>query len=172
MSSISLFDTAILPVKHAIHQLRAILQKAETWADSNGVPHSELLGARLAPDMHPLTFQVQTVCNTAKFIPVRVAGTPNLPMEDNETTFEDLQKRLETTLEFLEGVRREDFEGKHDVEVNFRDFKFTGLTYVTGFAIPNFYFHVMTTYALLRMKGVPIGKMDYLGKHRKGENAA
>lgn len=169
MASLTLYETTILPLKHTLHQLRVILQKAESWADSNGVPHSDLLQARLAPDMHPLTFQVQSASNSAKFIPVRVTGAENVAMEDNETTFEQLQDRISKTLAILEKAKRDDFEGKEDVEVTFRDFKFTGLSYVTNFAIPNFYFHVMATYAILRMKGVPIGKFDYLGRPQEGK---
>lgn len=86
-------------------------------------------------------------------------------MEDNETTFEQFYKRLEKTIDVLKGAKREDFEGKEDAEVSMLNgkFKFSGLTYVQSYGLPNFFFHVTTAYAILRKEGVPVGKLDYLG---------
>ena len=147
-----------------LNNLSAILKKAETHANDKSIPHSELLEARLAPDMAALPFQIQSMSNTAKFIPVRVAGAENLPMEDNEKTFEELQARISKTIEYLNSVKREDFDGKEDVEVTVRDNKFSAINYLTTFAVPNFYFHAATAYGILRMKGVDVGKKDFLGK--------
>ena len=84
-------------------------------------------------------------------------------MEDKEATFEQLQARIAQTLEFLESTKRQDFEGKEETEISFREWKFTGLHYVTLYAMPNFYFHFATAYDILRMKGVSVGKRDFLG---------
>ena len=88
-------------------------------------------------------------------------------MADTETTFEELHARIAKTITVLEGVKEEDFEGKEAKEVVMKmghgEWKASGLEYVTQFAVPNFYFHVTTAYAILRHCGVPVGKMDYLG---------
>ncbi|KAL6247833.1 hypothetical protein RBB50_005181 [Rhinocladiella similis] len=162
MSKLTLYDTAIVPIIGTLKKLSSILKKGESHLDAKGLAHSTLLEARIAPDMNPLTFQVQTASNTAKFLAVRVGGVPNEPWEDNEKTFADLHARLAKTITFLEGVKRESFDNKEGIEVTLRDRKYTGLSYVTGFALPNFYFHAVTVYDLLRMNGVDIGKKDWL----------
>jgi hypothetical protein len=87
-------------------------------------------------------------------------------MEDNETSLAQLRDRVARTTAYLEGVDPAGFEGREDAEVVLklpsRELTFTGLSYVTDFALPNFFFHVTTAYALLRKQGVAIGKMDYL----------
>ncbi len=164
MAPLSLYDIGVTPLIRTLNALSAILKKAETHANDKSIPHSELLEARLAPDMAALPFQIQTVSNTAKFISVRIAGAENVPMEDKEETFGELQARITKTIEFLNAVKREDFDGKEDVEVSMRDYRFTGVGYLTTFALPNFYFHATTAYGILRMKGVDIGKLDFMGK--------
>ena len=167
MAPLNLYDISIPPMQHGFRSLQVILKKAEEHCDAQKIPHEEFLQTRLIADMLPLVFQIQTCSNTAKYIPVRVTGAENVAMEDNETTFEQLQTRIERTIEFLDKSKREDFEGKEDVEVLFRDWKFTGLNYLTQFAIPNFYFHYTTAYNILRMKGVSVGKLDYLGNKKQ-----
>lgn len=164
MAPITLYDTAIVPILRTLRNLSDILKKGETWANEKGIAHSELLDARIAPDMAALPFQIQTASNTAKFIAVRVAGVANTPWEDEEKTFDELQVRITKTIDFLEALKREDFDAKEEIEVVFRDRKFTGLSYVNVYALPNFYFHVVTAYNILRMKGVDVGKLDYLGR--------
>lgn len=85
-------------------------------------------------------------------------------MEDNETTWAELKSRLERTVKFLEAAKSDDFVGKENIEVSLfgGKYKFTGIAYVQAFALPNFYFHATTGYNLLRMKGVPVGKLDFL----------
>jgi hypothetical protein len=161
---VSLYDVTIAPLTRGLKNLDGLLKKAEEHAAANNVPLEDYINARLAPDMAPFPFQVQTACNTAKFLAVRVAGVENLPMADDETTFSQLHDRISRTLDFLKGVSRETINGKEGVEVVFREMKFTGLTYSTIFALPNFYFHVVAAYAILRSKGVPVGKMDYMGQ--------
>jgi hypothetical protein len=113
-----------------------------------------------------LPFQVQSCCNTAKFVAQRVGGLPAVVFEDNETTFEQLQDRIAKTIKLLEEVDPKAFEGKEQAEVimanRMGDFKFTGQSYVSEFAIPNFHFHLSTAYCILRSLGVPLGALDYL----------
>ncbi|KEF57323.1 uncharacterized protein A1O9_05240 [Exophiala aquamarina CBS 119918] len=163
MASITLYDTAVVPMTRTLKNLSKILKKGEAFANEKGMPHSDLLEARLISDMHPLIFQVQTASNTAKFLAVRVAGVENVSFADDEKTFDDLQSRLAKTIEFLDAIKRDQFDGREKHEFVFRDMNFTGLSYVNGFALPNFYFHAVNTYSILRMKGVPIGKWDWLG---------
>ncbi|OAP55378.1 hypothetical protein AYL99_10351 [Fonsecaea erecta] len=164
MAPLNLYDTTIIPIVRTLRNLSSLLKKGETFADAKGIPHSELIEARIAPDMAALPFQVQTCSNTAKFLAVRVAGVENVPWEDNEKTFDELQARITKTIDFLNAVKREDFEGKEaNHEITFQGMKLTGLDYVNGFALPNFYFHAVTAYDILRMKGVEIGKKDWLG---------
>ena len=165
--SLNLYDFTIPIFIRALNNLDACLKKGEEWAKEKGISVDELCNARLVEDMRPLAFQIQVAGDTAKNTAVRVAGTTAVPMEDNETTMAQLHERIQKTLEVLKGVQREEFEGKHDVTVHIKnarvDRELTGLQYLQGFALPNFFFHVTTAYAILRAKGVPLGKTDYLG---------
>ena len=119
--------------------------------------------------MNPLSFQIQICSNTAKGICHRVAGLPEVPMADDETTLEQLYTRINRTLEVLREAegKKEAFEGKEGSEVVMKaggkEWKFTGLGYLQEFALANFWFHMVTAYNILRKEGVPVGKMDYLG---------
>ncbi len=165
--SLSLHEITLPVFIRAFRNLSAILKKGEAFADEKGLDHKELLEARLIEDMAPLTAQIQRASDTAKFVAVRVAGIENVPMADEETTFADLHMRIEKTIAILEAVEASAMDGKDETEVVLKtgsgSMTFTAREYVLGFAIPNFYFHVTTAYAILRQKGVPVGKMDYLG---------
>ncbi|EMC95946.1 hypothetical protein BAUCODRAFT_34713 [Baudoinia panamericana UAMH 10762] len=163
----SLYDMSVPIYTQALKNTLAFLKKGEAWCKDNGHPVEKLLEGKLAEDMKPLPFQICTISNTAKLTCVRIAGTENDPWEDNETTFEQLYERITKTIKFLEKVKPEDFAGKEQSQVVMKtgvgDFKFTGLSYLQSFALPNFFFHEMAAYAILRNQGVPIGKFDYLG---------
>lgn len=163
----SLYSVSIPAFIRGLENLSAILEKGRIFADEKGMKHSELLDARLIEDMAPLTSQVQRVCDTAKGTAVRVAQVENVIMPDDETNFDQLQERIRQTINFLKAAPAGGFEGREDAPVVLQtprgDIQFTGSSYVHGFAIPNFYFHLTTAYALLRMKGVPVGKLDFLG---------
>ena len=96
----------------------------------------------------------------------RIAGQENVKLEDNEKSFADFYDRIEKTIDALKGAKRENFEGKEDMEVSLFDgkFKFTALQYLQVFGLPNFFFHVTAAYAILRKEGVPVGKFDFLGR--------
>ena len=127
-----------------------------------------MLSAQLHDDMKGLPFQVTSASNSAKLSLVRVCGVENQPWDDNETTFEQLIERVDKTIAFIEKVGEEKFEGKAEEEVVLKlpsgEYKFTGLSFLQTFSIPNFFFHHTTAYAILRKEGVPVGKWDYLGK--------
>ncbi len=116
--------------------------------------------------MMTLVQQVPRASDTARLAAVRVAQVDNIAMPDRETTFEDLQARINATLSFLKAGPRAAFEGREDTAVvaKFGDGEriFTGRSYLLGFSLPNFFFHVTTAYDLLRHLGVPLGKVDFL----------
>jgi hypothetical protein len=118
--------------------------------------------------MLPLTFQVQSACNTAKFQAVRIGQVENLAIEDKEKTFPELLERVGKTIAFLEGVEPDCMNGREDQEIKAFMRKgdsvpLNGKEYTLEFSIPNFYFHLGMTYAILRKEGVDVGKGDWLG---------
>jgi uncharacterized protein len=165
-----LYSASIPAFIRGLHNLSSILEKGRSFADENGIAHSELLEARLIDDMAPLTRQVQMVTDTPKGVAVRVGQVENSVWADDEASFDELQARVAKAIAFLKAASAEGFEGREDAAVTLQtpsgDIPFIGSTYVFGFAIPNFYFHLTTAYAILRMKGVPLGKLDFLGAIR------
>ena len=117
--------------------------------------------------MNPLPFQIQSATDSARGVAVRLGGHPPAPMADTESTFPELQERISKSLEVLANVKREAFEGKEEQMIDVRtaggQFEMKGLEYLQEFALPNFFFHVVTAYDILRTQGVPVGKQDYLG---------
>jgi hypothetical protein len=144
------------------------LDKAEAHARARGFDPVNYLGLRLAPDMLPLVKQVQIASDTAKGAAARLAGVEVPKWADDETSLDQLRDRVRRTLAFVAGLPAEAFEGA-DVRTvtlplrNRDPLVFSGADYLRFFALPNFYFHMTTTYALLRHAGVPLGKTDYLG---------
>jgi hypothetical protein len=166
--AISLYDLSAPVFTRGLRNLSAILDKGEAFASEQGVDPADLLATRLIDDMAPLTAQVQRACDAAKGTMVRVGGATNKVFEDVETTFAELRERIASVIALVEAVPRDAIDGKEDEEVilqipNGPSYSFTGRGYVLDFALPNFFFHVTTAYALLRRRGVPIGKLDYLG---------
>jgi hypothetical protein len=143
------------------------LDKAEAHAAARKFEPSVYLSARLAPDMLPFTRQIQIASDGAKFGIARLAGIEAPKFEDDEASFADLRERIRKTIAFLESVPAAQVDGTEDkdVVVPRRDGSITlkGEFYLKHFVLPNFYFHVTTTYALLRHNGVDLGKRDYLG---------
>lgn len=164
---LSLYDASVPVFIRALGNMSAFLEKGRAFADEKGMPHSELLEARLFPDMAALPAQVQRASDSAKFVAVRVGQVENVAFEDNEKSFDDLQTRIAKTVDFLRTVPADSLDGREEAEIVLTmragTVTFTGSSYVLGFALPNFFFHVTTAYGLLRHKGVPVGKRDYLG---------
>ena len=156
-----IYDASIPPLIHMLGSLSHILSKGEAHG---GIDPTE---ARLAPDMLPLNRQVHIATDGAKGCGGRLAGVEIPKFEDTETTFPELKARIAKTIDYLKSVDRAKFAGAEDRPIELktpnRTLNFTGAQFVTGFALPNFFFHVTTAYALLRHNGIEIGKMDYLG---------
>ncbi len=131
---------------------------------------NELLDARIYEDMHPLPFQVQTPLRMTIFLlgQLKLREMP-AKMPEPGKSFPEMYQQIDQALEMLESVKREDFHSKAEMEVHFAPgprppWHFTGLTFVQEFILPNYLFHAVTAYNILRLKGVPLGKMDYIGK--------
>jgi len=147
----------------ALNNTAAIIDKAL----AAGLSETAILEARLAPDMHPFPRQIQMASDAAKGAIARLAGVEVPAMPDTESTLAELKACIAATIAFIESVDAAAFDGAEDREVVLKfpgmELKFTGADFLTGFALPNFFFHVTTAYALLRSVGAPIGKMDFLG---------
>lgn len=165
--SLSMYQASVPGFIRILGNLTAILEKAEAYATEKKFDLSVLVNARLAPDMLPLARQIQIASDAAKGCAARLAGVEVPSWADTETTFPELKERIAKTVAFLESFKPEQIDGSEDKTVTLKlrgentDFK--GQPYLLHFVIPNFYFHVGMTYALLRHNGVNIGKMDYLG---------
>lgn len=162
-----LYDLTVPAFLRGLHALSGLLDKGESHAAEQGIDPLTLTGARLAGDMAPLTAQVQFACDTAKGATIRIGDLDPLPMADTEQSFGELRDRIARTVAFLESVPRDRIDGRDDAPVVLKvpnaEFQFTGRSHALTFALPNFYFHLTTAYALLRQAGVPLGKQDYLG---------
>jgi uncharacterized protein len=165
--SISIYDFSIPPLTRGLTNLSSILEKAAAYASAKKIDPVVLAQARLYPDMHPMSRQVQIACDTAKGAAGRLAGIEIPKHEDTETTLAELKQRVGRTLDFLKTVKAEQLKDAENrpIEIKFPSgtWKFTALAYVADFVLPNFYFHESMTYALLRHNGVEIGKGDFLG---------
>jgi len=166
-AQINMYAATVPVVLNGLNNLKKILTKAETWAAEKGVKEETVLNARLALDMLPFSKQIQLVSDTAKGAAARLSGVDVPSYADTETTFAELHERLQKTIDFVKSVDATGFEGSESRQIVMtfpsRTMEFTGLAYLTGFAIPNFFFHVTTAYAILRHSGVPLGKPDFLG---------
>jgi hypothetical protein len=152
---------------HTLTALSGILDKAQTHAEARKIDPAVLAGDRLFPDMFALSRQVQVACDTAKGAVARLAGVDIPKHEDTEKTFAELKARIAKTIDFIRSVQAAQIDGTEDREIVLKlgpnEVRFTGINYLLAFALPNFYFHVTTTYNILRHDGVEIGKRDFLG---------
>ncbi len=165
--SLSMYQASVPPAVHTLRALSAILGKAQAHCEVKSIDPQALLQSRLFPDMFPLTRQVQIACDMVKGGAARLGGVDIPSFPDTETSFAELQARIDRTIDFIQSVPREQIdgsEGRH-IRIPLRDrtVEFDGQTYLTSWVLPNFHFHVTTAYNLLRHGGVEIGKRDFLG---------
>jgi hypothetical protein len=162
----SLYSVTVPVFRKGLAALSAILDKAEMHLKDAGKSEAELLAKRFAPDMFPLTKQVQVACDQAKGFAFRLKGEQPPAIEDTETTIAELKARIQKTIDILDTVKPEDVDAKEGSEVRlpyFPNMHLTGFHYAFEYVIPNFFFHLTTAYDLLREEGVTIGKADYIG---------
>jgi hypothetical protein len=153
--------------KRALTQLLHVMEKGVANAKTRSFDTSVLANARLAPDMLPFTKQIQLTSDFAKNSMARLAGIEAPRYEDNETTMDELVARVKKTIDYIDTVPASALEGSEtrDIKIPLRDrtVEFKGLAFLQYWAIPNFFFHHVTAYNLLRHNGVDIGKRDFLG---------
>lgn len=162
-----IYRTSKVVFVHNLKNLSGLLRIAARDAKTRGIDPSVIVNARLAPDMHPLTRQIQIASDNAKGCCARLAGVEIPSFPDNETTFADLEARIQRTIAFLNGLKASQFAGAESREVKIQfpmgTMTFSGLDYLNGWALPNFFFHCTTAYNILRHNGVQIGKRDFMG---------
>jgi len=162
-----MYVSSVPPIIRSLTNLSSILEKAVVYAEVKNIDPSVLINARLYPDMFPLSRQVQIATDVAKGAISRLAGLEPPAYEDNESTFPELLARIDKTITLLESFNPEQIDGSEDktilLPMHDRTITFKGLPYLLDFVIPNVYFHVTTTYAILRHNGLDIGKKDFLG---------
>ena len=167
---ISMHAMSVEVFTRALSNLSALLEKGLAHAQQRKFEPSVLLNARLAPDMFPLTRQVQIACDIAKNAVARLAAQEPPRFADNETSFEELHARIARSLDYLGSVPASALEGAETRDIKFpsgdRTLEFKGLDYLQHWALPNVFFHVTTAYAILRHNGVELGKRDFLGGAR------
>lgn len=166
--ALSLYDISVPVFTRGLGQLSFILDKGLAHAKDAGIDPSQLVNARLAPDMFTLAGQIQSASDASKFGVARIAGVTGPSFPDTEATYADLQARVAKTIDYLGTVDRALIDGHEDREVVMKvrgnELKFTAQRYLLQFAFPNFFFHITTAYDILRHSGVPLGKLDYLGR--------
>jgi hypothetical protein len=163
-----MYQASIPSFIRILGNLSILLEKAAAHAEAKKIDPTVFTGARLAPDMFPLTRQVQIATDGVKGCVARLAGVEVPSYPDTETTFPELQARIKKTVDFLKTFNASQIDGSEEraitLKIRDREIHFKGQAYLLNFVIPNFYFHVTTAYAILRHNGVEIGKMDFLGK--------
>jgi hypothetical protein len=166
---ITMYEASVKPGIRMMTNLAAVLGKAAQHAEARKIDPAVFVGARLAPDMFPLSRQVQIASDTAKIGPSRLAGVTPPPYEDDEKTIPELIERARKTIAYLKTLSPAQFEGAEDREIRWKtpvvgERVMMGLPYLLHQVLPNLHFHCTTAYAILRHNGVELGKMDYLGR--------
>lgn len=167
--SLNMYQVSTPVFIRMLGNLSSILDKAVVHTEAKKIDPSIFINGRLAPDMFPLSRQVQIATDMVKGCAARLAGIEVPSYEDNETTFADLQARIAKTIAFLQSITEGQINGSEEKTVTLKvrgnEISFLGQPYLLNFVLPNFYFHITTTYAILRHNGVEVGKMDYLGSY-------
>ena len=165
--SITMSSASVPVFVSMLGNLQTWLDKADAHAQAKKFDPTVYLSARLAPDMLPLKTQIQIACDTAKFCVARLAGVDGPKFDDAEATLTELRERVSATVAFIKSVPAAKIDGSEAKEITVPrrsgPLMMQGEAYLKHYAMPNFYFHVTTTYALLRHNGVELGKMDFLG---------
>ncbi|KAG0647842.1 hypothetical protein D0Z07_5702 [Hyphodiscus hymeniophilus] len=162
--TVTLYDTTVPLFITNVKMIKTIIEKGREKFSSN---ESELLESKLVEGMGGFIFQIQRISDTAKGLAVRAGNVAPVALPDNEKTFADVQARLQKTVDILESIKEDDFNASAEKTIKVPSAKLgaidmSGRDYVVKFAIPNFFFHVCMTYALLRKAGVDVGKDDFL----------
>lgn len=165
--ALGMYQASIPAFVKMLNVLTAILDKAEAYAAERKIAPEVLLNWRIAPDMYPLTRQIQLTSDFAKGAAARLAGKEVPKYADEESAFAELKARIAKTLAFVQGFGPNDIDGSETRDVTLtvggQEIRFKGEAYLVHFVLPNFYFHAATAYDIVRSFGVPVGKRDFLG---------
>lgn len=165
--NLSMYQASVPVFIHMLQNLREFLKKGELYAEQKMFPPEVLTNGRLAPDMFPLSRQVQIATDIARRGTARLAGIEAPAFEDNENSFADLYARIDKTIEFLKSIKPEQVDGSDEKPISFEvrghTLNFFGMGMLLNFSLPNVYFHITTAYNILRHNGVGLGKIDFLG---------
>jgi uncharacterized protein len=164
----SFYDATVPAFLQILGSLTGILTKAEAHCKAKNIAPEVLLGARLFPDMLPLTKQIQIASDFAAKTCARLTGSEMPSTPDTEKTFGELKQRLAKTADYVKSFKPTQFDGAETREITFpigpdKTMTLKGQQYLSSFAFPNFYFHAATAHGILRHNGVEIGKRDFLG---------
>jgi hypothetical protein len=165
--SLSMYQASIPVFIRNLNNLSAILTKAEANALARKIDPDVFVNARLAPDMFALARQIQIATDAVKGGTARLAGVEVPSFPDTEKTFPELQARIAKIIDFLKTFKAQQIDGSEErkitLKVGGQEMTFSGQVYLLNFVLPNLFFHITTTYAILRHNGVDLGKKDYLG---------
>ena len=164
----SFYDATVPAFLQILGSLTGILNKAEAHCQAKNIQPDVLLGARLYPDMLPLTRQIQLVCDFAAKGCARLTHSEVPVTPDTEKTFDELRQRLARTIDYVKAFKPAQFDGADARDVTFpagpgNTLTLKGQQFLNNFAFPNFYFHAAIAHAILRHNGVEVGKRDFLG---------
>jgi hypothetical protein len=164
----SFHDAAVPAFLQILGSLTGLITKAEAHCKAKNIQPEVLLGARLYPDMLPLSRQVQLVCDFAGKACARLTGSEVPSTPDTEKTFDELRQRLAKTIDYVKTFKPAQFDGADARDVTFpigpdKSLTLKGQQFLSASAFPNFYFHAATAHGILRHNGVEIGKRDFLG---------
>lgn len=166
--SISMYHASVPVFTRMLGNLSKIVTLAAEHAEAKKINPSVLINSRLFPDMLPFSSQIQIASDSVKGCVARLAGVEPPSFPDTETTFEELQTRIQKTLDYIATFTPEQIDGSEEREIKLvmrsRTREFVGLPYLIHYNLPNVYFHITTAYNILRKDGVALGKMDYLGR--------
>ena len=165
--TISMYQASVPVFIRALTNTKAVLQKAAAHAQAKKIDESVLLNARLYPDMLPFTKQVQIASDFARGTSARLSGVEPPSFEDNEKSFAELIARVDRTIEYVRTLKAAAIDGSEAREivrpVRGQPKTFTGINFLLQYALPNFWFHTTTGYAILRHCGIELGKGDFIG---------
>lgn len=165
--TISMYEASVPVFIRALTNLTAVLKKGAAYANEKGQNADNLLQQRLIFDMFPLVKQIQIACDTAARGTARMAGEEPKSFADSEITLAQVYLRIDNTIAYLRSFKPAQLDGCEDRKVIHKtragETVFTGIDYLRQYALPNFFFHCTTAYAILRVAGAPVGKRDYLG---------
>lgn len=173
--SVSMYRATVPVLIRSLDVLASLLDKAAAHAEEKGLSDADVTSARLAEDMLPFSAQIQRASDTSKATTERLSGVTAPRFDDTETTFAELRERIAKTTAYLKAIDAGTFEGADTRVVTIKqkdlEMKFSGAEYLFQFGLPNFYFHIVTAYDILRHLGVPVGKRDFIGPLEPSVNA-